>query len=107
MPLANNDLVGVLEREGAEAVVPDLMDFMNYCIYNQDYKAEYLGTRWTGHVTARGGVAAIRAFRRPALQALRKSKRFEPPMNIEDVADLARPLLSIGNQYGEGWFLCG
>ena len=107
MPLANNDLVGVLEREGAEAMVPDLMDFANYCLYNQDYKAEYLGTRWTGHVTAKGGVAAIRAFRKPALDALRKSKRFEPPMNIEQVADLARPLLSIGNQYGEGWFLCG
>jgi predicted nucleotide-binding protein (sugar kinase/HSP70/actin superfamily) len=28
-------------------------------------------------------------------------------MPIEKIADLARPLLSIGNQYGEGWFLAG
>lgn len=23
------------------------------------------------------------------------------------IADLAKPFLSLGNQYGEGWFLCG
>ena len=27
-------VVELLEREGAEAVVPDLMDFMNYSLYN-------------------------------------------------------------------------
>ena len=44
MPLANNRIVELLEREGAEAVVPDLIDFMLYCFYNQIYKAENLGT---------------------------------------------------------------
>ena len=28
-------------------------------------------------------------------------------MPIEQIADLAKPFLSIGNQYGEGWFLTG
>ena len=107
MPLANNDIVGLLEREGAEAVVPDLTDFGNYCIYNQGYKTEFLGTRWTGKYTAEWGVKAIRMARRPALEALRKSRRFEPPMNIEDIGELAKPILSLGNQYGEGWFLGG
>ncbi|MBQ5808391.1 MAG: hypothetical protein IIW21_01375 [Clostridia bacterium] len=45
--------------------------------------------------------------RKTALEALENSKRFEAPMPIEKIADLARPLLSIGNQYGEGWFLAG
>ena len=27
-PVANNDIFSVIEREGAECVVPDLMDFM-------------------------------------------------------------------------------
>ena len=49
----------------------------------------------------------IRLIRRPALKALEKSRRFEPPMRIEKVAQLAKPFLSIGNQYGEGWFLTG
>ena len=107
MPLANNHLVDLLEAEGAEAVVPDLMDFMNYSIYNGEYKHEFLGTKWTTAAVAKIGVEAIRAIRKPALDALEKSRRFEPPMRIEEVADLAKPFLSIGNQYGEGWFLTG
>ena len=30
-PLANNHIVELLESEGAEAVMPDLMDFLLYC----------------------------------------------------------------------------
>ncbi len=107
MPVANNHLVELLEREGCEAVVPDLMDFFNYCIYNEHYKVEYLGARWTGNLVASGGVKAIRAFRKPALDALRASKRFDAPMPIEEIGELAKPFLSLGNQYGEGWFLAG
>ncbi len=107
MPLANNHLVDVLEQEGAEAVVPDLMDFMNYCMYNLEYKHEYLGANWTSSLASKTAIAAIRALRKPAFDALEKSRRFEPPMPIEKVAALARPFLSIGNQYGEGWFLTG
>ena len=107
MPLANNHLVDLLEAEGAEAVVPDLMDFLNYCVYNGDYKHEFLGAAWASAATAKLGVDAIRLIRKPALDALEKSRRFEPPMPIEQVAELAKPFLSIGNQYGEGWFLTG
>ena len=107
MPLANNHLVAVLEQEGAEAVVPDLIDFMNYCMYNLEYKHDYLGAKWTSSAASKASIAAIRMLRKPALDALEKSKRFEPPMPIEKVAELAKPFLSIGNQYGEGWFLTG
>lgn len=107
MPLANNHLVDLLEREGAEAVVPDLMDFMNYSIYNGDYKHKYLGLDWTASAKANAGIRAIRALRKPAIDALESSHRFEAPMPIEQVAELAKPILSLGNQYGEGWFLTG
>ena len=107
MPLANNHLVELLEAEGAEAVVPDLMDFLNYSVYNNDYRHEYLGKNWTYSATAKIGVDAIRALRRPALDALRRSRRFDAPMPIDQVAELAKPFLSLGNQYGEGWFLTG
>ena len=107
MPLANGNLVKVLESEGAEVVVPDLMDFMNYSIYNGDYQHKFLGTNKKGAVIANLGVKAIRLLRKPAIEALEKSKRFEAPMRIEKVAELAKPILSLGNQYGEGWFLTG
>ena len=107
MPLANNHLVDLLEREGAEAVVPDLMDFLNYCMYNGKYKSEFLGAKKSGEMVAQTAVKFIRQIRKPALEALEKSKRFDAPMHIEDIAEQTKPFLSIGNQYGEGWFLTG
>ena len=107
MPLANNHLVELLEREGAEAVVPDLMDFLNYSFYNGKYKTEFLGESKKGDIIADMAVKLIRMLRKPALDALKNSKRFEAPMTIEEIAHQTKPFLSIGNQYGEGWFLAG
>ena len=107
MPLANNHLVELLEREGAEAVVPDLMDFMNYSFYNNQYRVEFLGTKRSSKTTSILAVDLIRRIRKPALEALEKSKRFDAPMPIGEIAEQTKPFLSIGNQYGEGWFLTG
>ena len=107
MPLANNHLVELLESEGAEAVVPDLMDFLNYSVYNAEYKHEFLGASLKSALFSKISVAAIAALRSPAVKALEKSKRFEAPMPIKNVAALAKQFLSLGNQYGEGWFLTG
>ena len=107
LPLANNYLVELLEREGAEAVVPDLMDFIIECLYEQDYKHEFLGTSLASVLASHLGIEAIRALRAPAVEALRRSRRFSPPMPMPKIAELAKPFLSLGNQYGEGWFLCG
>jgi predicted nucleotide-binding protein (sugar kinase/HSP70/actin superfamily) len=52
-------------------------------------------------------VDLIRAVRAPAIRALERSRRFEPPVPIGKVAQMAKPFLSIGNQSGEGWFLTG
>lgn len=107
MPLANNHLVELLEREGAEAVVPDLIDFLNYSVYNSQYKAEFLGGKKSGATVSKLIIKLIRKLRKPALDALEKSKRFEAPAHIEHIGELTKPFLSLGNQYGEGWFLTG
>ena len=107
MPMANNHVVELLEAEGAEAVVPDLMDFFNYSLYGGTFKHENLGKGWGSEAGARLGVGVIRTLRGPAIEALAASRRFEPPMPIEQIAALAQPFLSLGNQYGEGWFLTG
>ena len=107
MPLANNHLVELLEKEGAEAVVPDLMDFLNYCVYSDQYLAEFLGGTKSSDMVSKILVKAIRQIRKPALEALAGSTRFDAPMPIEEIAEQTKPFLSIGNQYGEGWFLTG
>ena len=58
-------------------------------------------------IAAKAGIKAMHLFRKPALKAIEESKRFENSMKIDEIAELAKPLLSIGNQYGEGWFLAG
>lgn len=107
MPLANNFLVDLLEKEGAEAVVPDLIDFLIMCVYEQDYKHQFLGSSWMSSLVASVGVGAVEAVRKTAVDALKASKRFDVPVPMAEIADLAKPFISLGNQYGEGWFLCG
>ncbi|MCD7750571.1 MAG: 2-hydroxyacyl-CoA dehydratase [Lachnospiraceae bacterium] len=106
-PAGNNHLVDLLEQEGAEAVMPDLIDFILYCFYNQIYKAENLGTSKRASQVARLGIWAVERFRGAARSALEKSEHFTPQANIYDLVEYAKPYVSIGNQTGEGWFLTG
>ena len=106
-PAANNYLVDLLESEGAEAVVPDLLDFMLYCFYNQIYKAEALGTSKKTAIVSDLGIRALEFARSAAVKAFRKSEHFTEPAHIRDLVSYAEPIVSIGNQTGEGWFLTG
>ena len=107
MPLANNYIVDLLEREGAEAVVPDLMDFFNYSFYNNKFRRENYLTSWKGSVGSMLAIKAIALLRKPAVRALHKSRRFDAPISITEIEEMTQPFLSTGNQYGEGWFLAG
>ena len=107
LPSANNHLVDLLEAEGAEAVMPDLLDFFMYCFYNNNYNYEFLGKTKKGAIVSNTIIKVLESFRKPAREALEKSKRFEAPAHIEKLAAYARPIVSIGNQNGEGWFLTG
>lgn len=107
LPEANNHLAELLEHEGAEAVCPDLLDFMMYCFYNQIYKAKELGMSKKAARISRLGIWAVNRFRAPAAKALQKSRHFDPPANIYDLVEYAKTIVSIGNQTGEGWFLTG
>ncbi len=106
-PVANNHLVELLESEGAEAVCPDLLDFMLYCFYNQIYKAEYLGTSKKAAFLCRMGIWALERLRGSAAAAFRRSVHFHPPVSIYQIVKYAEPIVNIGNQTGEGWFLTG
>ena len=107
MPLANNDLVKVLEREGAEAVVPELLGFMEYCFENSNFKADYLGGSKKTAFISELGIKAVEWVRKPASEAFAQSSRFTPPVDIKTIRKCAEPYLSAGNQCGEGWFLAG
>ncbi len=104
-PTANNDLVGLLEREGAEAVVPDLMAFGLYSCYNATQKEKYLGGSRKGRILANAAAKIIEWYQKPMMQALKKSKRFDCPESIRTLGEYAKKVVSLCNQTGEGWFL--
>ncbi len=106
-PTANNDIVSILESEGAEVVVPDLLDFFMYCSYDAGYKAEYLGKSKISKNIGNILISYLENYRKVMIKELEKSERFDPPKHIGELAKLAEPILSIGNQTGEGWFLTG
>ncbi len=107
LPAANNHVVDLLESEGAEAVVPDLTDFLLYCCYNANFKSDYLGDSKKAKRNNNMLIKFFEWLRKDARDELAKSKHFEPTAYIQDLAKLASPIVSCGNQTGEGWFLTG
>lgn len=106
-PIANNNIVRVLESEGAEVVCPDIVGFMNYSLYNLVYKHDHLGGSKKSKVLAELAIKMIRLCEKPMNEALKNSERFDGIEAIEQIADGAQDILSLGNQTGEGWFLTG
>lgn len=107
-PNANNDVFSLLEEEGAEVIVPDLLDFFSYSAYNGVIKYDELliGTKKTKAIN-NIAVKVIELYKKPSIDAFRNSKRFLTPTNIKELAYKAKKFLSLANQSGEGWFLTG
>lgn len=106
-PTANNDIVGVIEEEGGEAVVLDLMDFFLYGMHNKKFNYEHLSGSWIEMVGNNIAIKIVEKIRKPTREALRQSKRFEEPAHIEQTGESAKQVISLGNQCGEGWLLTG
>lgn len=105
MPLANGNLVERLEQEGAEAVVPDFLDFFIYSGFGRTFRHKNLGGKLSSRIGGQALGKMLNFVRKPATKALKKSKRFEPSTPMKELAKTASRFISIGNQYGEGWFL--
>ena len=106
-PTANNQIVDIIEREGGEAVMPDLIDFFQYCFYSTTFERKHYNATAKAAKLCEFAIKAVDFLRKDMIKALEKSKRFDPPASIEHLADKAKEVVSIGNQTGEGWFLTG
>ncbi|MDO4551961.1 MAG: acyl-CoA dehydratase activase-related protein [Bacillota bacterium] len=106
-PAANNDIVGVIENEGGEAVVLDLLDFFLYGMHNKDYNYKHLSGNYAGMFINNLLIRFIERFREGARKALNESRRFHGPIPITELAEKAKKVTSLGNQCGEGWLLAG
>lgn len=106
-PNANNDIVGIIEKEGGEAVVPDLLDFIMYTLKNMEFNYQKMAASKGKYLLGRMGMKVLYHYRKPVEDALRESRRFHPPHHIDKIAEKAELVTSLGTQCGEGWLLAG
>ena len=104
-PAANNNVVRLLESEGAEAVLPDFLDFFSRAAYASIFNYEVLGMDLRQLLYGRLTINWLESGRREMCRALAASERFEAPESIYHKVELAKRVLSPGNQCGEGWYL--
>jgi len=106
-PNANNDIVNIIEAEGGEAVVLDLIDFFLCDFQSKHFNYNYLAGTKKDVLLGKLWISLIEWLRKPARVALEKSNRFHQPLHIKEIAQKAEKFISLGNQYGEGWLLTG
>jgi predicted nucleotide-binding protein (sugar kinase/HSP70/actin superfamily) len=104
-PEANNRAVELVEAEGGQAVLPELTDFFLYCLYDDVFRAEALAGRRRDKWLARWMIHVIESHRRPMRQALARHERFGRINSFRQLKKTGADIVSLGNQYGEGWYL--
>ncbi len=107
MPIANNHLIEQLEEEGAEVVVPDFIEFLEFFFWNAIYRNKHLGGPRLGAVVSKGVNFFLDFSRRPVLRAMKHSERFRDKVHFREIQEDAQEVISLGNHCGEGWYLGG
>lgn len=104
-PAANNNIVKILEDEGVEVVMPDLLDFFLYCAYDLIINYKYLTGKTYHLLLGKYFIHYLEKSRRLVNLLLKQSKRFDAPCSIYHKAGLAGKIMSLGHHCGEGWLL--
>ena len=105
-PDANNDAVGVIEREGCEAELPSLAQFFHNSLVTADWKYETLGSETNkGRRLQNLALWVMQQYEKPYRKALARSRRFDAGPTIHELAEKVQEIAQLGNQAGEGWYL--
>lgn len=104
-PTANNQIVETIEREGAECVMPDLLDFFFYSFATGIFRHDQLAFPEKTKRNAKLLVWGLELYRRKMKKYLNKSRRFEAPNSIYKMMKGVDDIVQLGNITGEGWFL--
>ncbi len=103
-PVANNFVVDLVESEGAEAVVPDLMGFIYFILDHANTRRELLTVSGTRYFLQNKLISMLEWLEKPYLEAV-KGTKFGSFMKVSEMRKLVDGIVSTGNIAGEGWFL--
>lgn len=105
-PFGNNFVADLLEKEGAEVILPDFMGFVKFMATHKITFNNLLNTNKTSSKIMKAAIHLIDILEKDLKIALANSKKnYLPPCDIWHLEDKVKDVLSIGNQTGEGWFL--
>ena len=105
-PFGNNFVANILEKEGAEVVLPDFMGFVKFMATHKITFNKLLNTNKTSSKISKVAIKLIDILEKDVKIALANSKKgYLQPCDIWHLEDKVKDILSIGNQTGEGWFL--
>ena len=94
-PVGNNNLVNLLEEEGAEVILPDMMDFFLYCAYDYIFRFENLSGKKIDLYIGKYLINTLEKSRRLVKESLNHSNRFTSPAPIYEKADAASRIMSL------------
>ncbi len=105
-PFGNNFVVDLLEKEGAEVILPDFMGFVKFMCTHKVTFNNLLNTNKTSSKLMKAAIKLIDILEKDVKIALANSKKgYLQPCDIWHLEEKVKDVLSIGNQTGEGWFL--
>ena len=105
-PFGNNFVADLLEKEGAEVILPDFMGFVKFMATHKITFNNLLKINKTSSKISKIAINLIDIFEKDLKIALAGSKKgYLPPCDIWHLEEKVQDVLSIGNQTGEGWFL--
>ncbi len=105
-PFGNNYVADLLEKEGAEVILPDFMGFAKFMCTHKITFNSLLNTNKTSSKIMKAAIKLIDILEKDVKIALSNSKKgYLPPCDIWHLEEKVKDVLSIGNQTGEGWFL--
>ena len=104
-PLGNNNLEKFLYDEGAEVVVPGLLDFFMYCVFNPINDAKLYGMN-------KGLAAAYKLVykfllkrQKDIIDIVKEHGMFMPATPFDTTVSLTKGYIGLGTKMGEGWLL--
>ena len=102
----NNEVIKVLESEGAEVISPDFMGFIKFIATHKITNNQLLNIDKAKSKVFGAVIKLIELIEKDLKKALEQSKKdYLPPCDIFELESKVKDILSIGNQTGEGWFL--
>lgn len=104
-PLGNNRLEEFLLSEGCEPVLPGLMDFCLYCIYNSVIDHELYSRNGKTAAIYKMVYQFVLGKQADIIKMMKKDGHFRPPMPFDEVRKKSHAIIGQGVKMGEGWLL--